>query len=41
MEVHASVPDPEVSVVKGIPLEDEPGLGALTLTGWLAEVTRR
>ena len=30
-----------VSVVRGVPLSDEPGLGPLTLPGYLCEVTRR
>jgi acyl-CoA synthetase (AMP-forming)/AMP-acid ligase II len=30
-----------LSIVAGPPLADEPGIGALTLGGWLAEVTRR
>jgi len=30
-----------LSMVKGIPLSDEPGLGALTLPGFLSEVTTR
>lgn len=30
-----------LSIVKGIPLSDEPGLGALTLSGYLREVTQR
>ncbi len=29
------------SVVKGIPLSEEPGLGALTLPGFLREVTEK
>jgi len=29
------------SIVKGIPLSEEPGLGALTLPGFLSEVTAR
>jgi len=41
MEGYASVPDPALSLVKGIPLEDEPGLGPLTLPGLLREVTDR
>jgi fatty-acyl-CoA synthase len=30
-----------LSIVKGIPLADEPGLGALTLSGYLREITTR
>lgn len=33
--------DSELSIVHGRPLEDEPGLGALTIGGYLQEVTRR
>ncbi|HXK22914.1 MAG TPA: AMP-binding protein [Myxococcota bacterium] len=31
----------ELSIVRGIPLSEEPGLGTLTLPGFLREVTRR
>lgn len=31
----------ELAIVRGIPLEEEPGLGALTLPGFLREVTDR
>ncbi len=31
----------ELSIVRGIPLEDEPGQGALTIPGYLREVTGR
>jgi len=41
MEGYATVPDPSQSLVKGIPLEEEPGLGPLTLTGWLSEIATR
>lgn len=41
MEGFASVSDPTVSVVKGIPLEQEPGLESLTIPGWLRDVTDR
>lgn len=41
MDVYASVPDPSVSLVRGLPLSEEPGLGALTLPGFLREVTAR
>jgi len=37
----AAVPDASKSVVHGIPLEQEPGLGTLTLPGWLREITTR
>jgi len=37
----ATVPDLSKSLVHGIPLKDEPGLGTLTLPGWLREVTAR
>src|SRR3546814_20859178 len=30
-----------MSIVRGIPLEDEPGLGALTIPGYLRDVTAR
>lgn len=30
-----------LSIIKGIPLAEEPGIGALTLGGWLREVTTR
>lgn len=30
-----------LSIIKGIPLSEEPGLGALTLGGWLREVTQK
>ena len=41
MEGYAVVPDPAVSIAKGIPLADEPGLGALTMPALLDEVTAR
>lgn len=37
----ATVPDTSKSLVHGIPLDEEPGLGTLTLPGWLREVTAR
>ncbi|MFA7584620.1 MAG: AMP-binding protein [Novosphingobium sp.] len=40
-ERYAHVPDPAVSLVQGLPLEQEPGLGALTLSGFLREVVAR
>jgi AMP-binding enzyme len=36
-----AVPQPKPSIIRGIPLGDEPGLGALTLPGYLREVTTR
>ncbi len=41
MSDHQFVPDPSVSIVHGPPPSDEPGLGALTLPGFLREVTER
>lgn len=41
MAPHQFVPDKSVSVVRGIPLSEEPGLGALTLSGFIREVTER
>ena len=41
MEGYSIVPDPSVSLAHGIPLSEELGLGALTLPGWLREVTHR
>ena len=38
---HQYVPDRSVSIVHGPPLSEEPGLGALTLPGFLREVTER
>jgi acyl-CoA synthetase (AMP-forming)/AMP-acid ligase II len=35
------MPDQPLSIVSGPPLAEEPGLGALTLGGWLREVTAR
>jgi acyl-CoA synthetase (AMP-forming)/AMP-acid ligase II len=32
---------PEPSIVRGVPLEDEPGIGALTIAGYLREVVER
>jgi len=37
----SSVPDKSISLVHGIPLAEEPGLGTLTLPGWLREVTAK
>ncbi|MGB8365746.1 MAG: class I adenylate-forming enzyme family protein [Rhizomicrobium sp.] len=37
---YSTVPDKAVSIVRGIPLEEEPGLGSLTLSGFIREVTR-
>lgn len=36
---YSIVPDESVSIIKGIPLAEEPGLGALTLAGFIREVT--
>ncbi len=36
-----TTPDPSLSIIRGIPLSEEPGLGALTLPGYLREVTER
>lgn len=41
MEGYSYVPDPAVSLVRGIPLEEEPGMGELTLSGFIREVTQR
>jgi acyl-CoA synthetase (AMP-forming)/AMP-acid ligase II len=41
MEGFSSIPDPAVSLVCGIPLEEETGLGTLTLPGFLREVVGR
>lgn len=41
MKGYSTVPDPAVSLVGGIPLSEEPGLGALTLSGFIREVTAR
>ncbi|WP_165187504.1 class I adenylate-forming enzyme family protein [Caulobacter soli] len=40
MSDHQFVPDRSVSIVHGPPLSEEPGLGALTLPGFLREVTQ-
>ncbi|MDR3417170.1 MAG: class I adenylate-forming enzyme family protein [Nevskia sp.] len=34
-------PTPKLSIVHGIPLQEEPGLGALTIPGYLREVSAR
>jgi len=36
-----TIPDPSLSIIRGAPLDEEPGLGSLTLAGYLREVTRR
>ena len=41
MEGYSSVPDPALSLVRGIPLAEEPGLGPLTLSSFLQEVIAR
>jgi fatty-acyl-CoA synthase len=38
---HCYVPDPALSIAKGIPLEGEPGLGELTLASFIRDVTQR
>jgi fatty-acyl-CoA synthase len=38
---HQLVRDPSVSIVQGVPLSAEPGLGELTLCGFIREVTER
>jgi fatty-acyl-CoA synthase len=37
----ATVPDKSMSLVHGLPLAEEPGLGTLTLPGFIREVTAR
>ncbi|MFP5307269.1 MAG: class I adenylate-forming enzyme family protein [Gammaproteobacteria bacterium] len=37
----STAPSQALSVVRGIPLQDEPGLGSLTIPGYLREVTGR
>jgi fatty-acyl-CoA synthase len=41
VEGFAEVPDPALSLIKGIPLTEEPGLGSLTIPGWLHDITER
>src|SRR3974390_169358 len=41
MTTHAFVADKAVSIARGVPLTDEPEVGALTLPGFLREVTER
>lgn len=41
MNGHEFVPDKTVSIVRGLPLSEEAGLGKLTLSGFLREVTGR
>jgi acyl-coenzyme A synthetase/AMP-(fatty) acid ligase len=41
MSSHRYLQDPSVSLVRGIPLADEPGLGTLTLSGFIRDVTQR
>ena len=38
---HSYMADPTVSISRGPPLADEPGLGELTLSGFIREVTAR
>jgi fatty-acyl-CoA synthase len=39
MKGFSTVPDNTVSHIRGTPLEEEPGLGTLTLPGFIREVT--
>ena len=41
MTAQAAAKDGDPAIVRGIPLEDEPGLGPLTMPGFLREVTER
>ncbi|MGB8365789.1 MAG: class I adenylate-forming enzyme family protein [Rhizomicrobium sp.] len=41
MSNHPIVHDRSVSIIRGIPLSDEAGLGSLTLSGYIREVTER
>ncbi len=41
MTAHRYVADPAVSIARGLPLAEEPGLGTLTLAGFVREVTER
>lgn len=41
MQGYSHLPNSTVSLVHGIPLDEEPGLGPLTLTGFIREVTAR
>ncbi len=41
MRTHEFVPDRSMSIVHGPPLSEEPGLGELTLPGFLRQVTER
>jgi acyl-CoA synthetase (AMP-forming)/AMP-acid ligase II len=41
MNEHHYVPDKRLSIVHGPPLSDEPGLGELTLPGFIRQVTER
>lgn len=41
MDSRAAAAAESLSIVRGIPLEDEPGLGALSIPGYLREVTTR
>ena len=38
---HRYIADPAVSISRGPPLSEEPGLGELTLSGFIREVTER
>ena len=41
MSGHQFVRDPSVSIVRGMPLSEEPGLGELTLCGFIRQVAER
>ncbi|MCB1686849.1 MAG: AMP-binding protein, partial [Halioglobus sp.] len=41
VKYRAVIDDPSLSRVRGIPLEEEEGLGALTIAGYLREVCQR
>jgi fatty-acyl-CoA synthase len=41
MDSHQFVADPSVSIARGIPLSEEPGLGELTLPGFILQVVTR
>ena len=41
MSGHCRFPNPALSIVRGPDLAEEPGLGALTLPGFIREVTQR
>jgi fatty-acyl-CoA synthase len=41
MSGHQILPDESVSIVRGMPLSQEPGLGELTLPGFIRQVAER